>query len=503
MRRVATRAWVWLEVHPLRSLAIAIAFSVALRVPFLNRSLETDEGGFLMVAQQWHGGGGSSLYGDQWVDRPPVLLLVFKLAAWWGGSPVLVHTFSLICSVVLIVSAWWAGRIINGPAGAVAAALVASVAGSNIILGAGALTGEGMAGALVMVSCALILHVKYKEESPQKALVLALVAGIVASLAFLVKQNFIDAALFAAVLLGVRVHKTWRLIVAYAAGVAAPLFATAVWASSDEGPGLVPLWNALFVFRRRAFDIVTQSGSTAPMERLQILVLVFLVSGLALLSWQLLVACHRVRHRHSLRLALFVMWLYAVLGISVGASWWRHYLLALVPVLAMGAALSTQRVAPRLRTHFAPTIAVLASVLSAIIGGILLFSGTLKGYDEQVIAGYLKEAAAPSDGIFVAYGRPSIIWEAGLQTPYRYSWSLPMRGRDPDLTHLVDTLTGPDAPTWLIEYGDFNWWQIDTEAFQEARESRYHVVATICGHDIYLLDDAVRQLPPTPPCKRP
>jgi hypothetical protein len=502
MRRGAARAWGWLEAHPRRALAIAIAASVLLRAPFLSRSLETDEGGFLMVAQQWHGDG-PSLYGNQWVDRPPLILLVFKLAASWGGSPVLVHTFSLVFNVVLVVAAWWAGRIINGARGAVAAAVVASLVGSNVILGSGALTGEGTAGALVLVSCALILQAKYVTRSALPAVLLAFAAGTVASMAFLVKQNFIDAALFAFVLLAVRAHKTWRLMLGYALGVAVPLFVTMVWASSDEGPGLSRLWTALFRFRRHAFDIVAGTDSAAPFQRLRLLVLVFVVSGMVLLSWQLVAACFNDRPRRSLRVACLVMWLYGVLGIAVGASWWRHYLLALVPVLAMGTAIATQRPARRLRTHLAATLAAAASVVSAIVLGVLVYSDDLPGYDEQVISAYLQKAAAPSDGVFIAYGRPSIIWEAGLHAPYRYSWSLPMRGRDPHLTQLVSTLTGPNAPTWLIEYGSFNWWHIDTTAFQEVRATRYHVVATICGHDVYLRDGAVRQLPPAPACVRP
>ena len=47
-------------------------------LPFLWRPLSPDEGGFLIVASQW--GPGSSLYGDYWVDRPPVLIGLFALA---------------------------------------------------------------------------------------------------------------------------------------------------------------------------------------------------------------------------------------------------------------------------------------------------------------------------------------------------------------------------------------------------------------------------------------
>jgi hypothetical protein len=120
--------------------------------------------------------------------------------------------------------------------------------------------------------------------------------------------------------------------------------------------------------------------------------------------------------------------------------------------------------------------------------------------EEQAVITYLKEAAAPDDGIFVAYGAPDLIWQAGLQAPYRYSWSLPMRGRDPHLTELVATLRGPQAPTWIVEIGDFDWWGIDTPAFREVRRTDYHLEATVCGHDIYLRDGVVRDSPPVPTC---
>ena len=43
-----------------------------------------DESGFLMVARQWHPGG--SLYGDYWVDRPPLLVTLFRVPAVLGGG---------------------------------------------------------------------------------------------------------------------------------------------------------------------------------------------------------------------------------------------------------------------------------------------------------------------------------------------------------------------------------------------------------------------------------
>ena len=55
----------------------------AVWLPFAGRSLSPDEGGLLMLAGQWSPG--SSLYGDYFVDRPPLLIALFALADWLGG----------------------------------------------------------------------------------------------------------------------------------------------------------------------------------------------------------------------------------------------------------------------------------------------------------------------------------------------------------------------------------------------------------------------------------
>ena len=67
-----------------KSWVIAMAVGVCLGwLPFVGRSLSPDEGGLLTVAGQW--APGSSLYGDYWVDRPPLLIGLFALADGLGG----------------------------------------------------------------------------------------------------------------------------------------------------------------------------------------------------------------------------------------------------------------------------------------------------------------------------------------------------------------------------------------------------------------------------------
>jgi hypothetical protein len=72
--------------------------------------------------------------------------------------------------------------------------------------------------------------------------------------------------------------------------------------------------------------------------------------------------------------------------------------------------------------------------------------------------------------------------------------------RDPELTHLTSLLKTSQAPTWLVEAGDFDWWGLDTPEFREMRDNRYTIVGQICGRDVFLRTDSPRALPPPPDC---
>src|SRR3954469_3091554 len=59
---------------------VVVLVAVGLRLPLLSRPPSPDEAGFLLVGGQWHSGG-TSLYGDYWVDRAPPLITLFPLRA--------------------------------------------------------------------------------------------------------------------------------------------------------------------------------------------------------------------------------------------------------------------------------------------------------------------------------------------------------------------------------------------------------------------------------------
>src|SRR5262245_53224475 len=82
---------------------LVAAASVALRLPFVGRPLSSDEGGFLLVAAQWSPG--RSLYGNYWVDRPPLLIAFFDLADDLGGAVALRLMGAVLAAVAVLVAA--------------------------------------------------------------------------------------------------------------------------------------------------------------------------------------------------------------------------------------------------------------------------------------------------------------------------------------------------------------------------------------------------------------
>src|SRR5215208_2173573 len=64
-------------------LAGALLATVALRLLYLGLPLGTDEGGVALIAKAW-GTGHGSLYGAYWLDRPPLLVALYKLAIVGG-----------------------------------------------------------------------------------------------------------------------------------------------------------------------------------------------------------------------------------------------------------------------------------------------------------------------------------------------------------------------------------------------------------------------------------
>jgi 4-amino-4-deoxy-L-arabinose transferase-like glycosyltransferase len=180
-----------------RWLLAACAAVVVARLTFLGQPLRSDEGGYLMVARQWHAGG-EFLYGDYHVDRPPLLMLMFRLAAVteWDGA---IRVLSIPFALAFVLAAARAAYLLAGPAGARWSAVVAAAFICSPAFAADQADGELFAAPLVMAAVALTVDAWQRAPGLARFWV-ATAAGVLAAAASLVKQNFLEGFVFAGVL---------------------------------------------------------------------------------------------------------------------------------------------------------------------------------------------------------------------------------------------------------------------------------------------------------------
>lgn len=487
---------------PDRGTWLIAALAALAWLPNLLRPATADEAGFLMVGAQWHPG--TSLYGDYWVDRPPLLIAVHGVAALLGGLPAL-RVIGLLCVVATVLLAGAVAAEASREAAATVARrtslLTAALAAALIVspaLGAGATCGELLTTPVVLAAVLAALRATRDGVGTRRSVGWVAVAGAVAMLAPLLKQNALDGlvAVTAMLLLGPVAgerRRRVRLLAVAAAGTAAVLLA-ALLGAALLGTSPLGLWDAVVTFRLRAGAVIATdapAGNDLRAERMlgsllgSGLPLTLLVLGLLRVRGSRTVAGSTARALTWVALAMLAWEAVAVLG---GGSWWRHYLLNLVPgavVLAAVALPRARRLATPLLAVVVPLV-VTALALAATVPGVLHGSGHRR---ERDVVAYLTAHARPGDTGTVAFGHPDLLRDAGLRSPYDELWSLPVRVRDPHLDDLLDVLEGSHAPTWVVTgSGGVATWGVDPVDAARADAvlaRRYHRAALIDGYAIW------------------
>ena len=142
---------------PLARLVVPASAAVAVvaRLVRCERTVQEREAGFLLVGQQWRPGG-TALYGSYWVDRPPLLVTLFRLASDLGGEVPLRLMGCLATAIVVLGCAHVARTIAGHRAAAWAAAMAAGLCVSPL-MGGLAVNGELLAAPFVVAGLAAML----------------------------------------------------------------------------------------------------------------------------------------------------------------------------------------------------------------------------------------------------------------------------------------------------------------------------------------------------------
>jgi hypothetical protein len=476
--------------------------------------LRPDEAGFLLVARSWRPEA-DSVYGTYFVDRPPQVIALVRLTDWIGGPYALRVLAAAGIFALVLLSAATARRLASYAAGlppvrtdrvAAWTAVVTAALISNTGFDAVTAKGEHLGVPLVMGSCLLGLAALERASAP-----LALAAGLVAMLAVGMKQSLVGGLVFGAVLLvaaALADRGQWRthlrLGVAAAAGAAVPVVATVAWAVL-AGVELETLWYTVVGFRPDAAAVLGAQPSEALAQRAFETRLLATESGVTfLVAWFALHLPPLLRRMPVATAAVAAMLLVDLLALVQSGSWWKTYLVALVPSVALATCLllAVERVsAPVSWRRAASSVTRALVVLSVVTTTVsLFFWWHISGEDHVPTAHHAGEAigraARPGDTLVVYGGRADIQWASGLRSPYEHLWSLPMRTLDRDRTDLRELLTGPRAPTWFVEFTVLDAWsESGTERIGEELLERYEYVTTLCGryrvHHLRTLADPV------------
>ena len=502
--------------------AIALAAGLA-HLPFLADPLGSDEGGFLMVASQW--ASGTSLYGNYWVDRPPLLIAYFALADQLGGAMAL-RLLGIVTVLIAVLAAGWIGHLLSPRQGRApraqmlttsgAAALTAAIFLASPLFGTGEVNGELISSAAILGAMAVgLAATRRRASSHQRAssrLWWLAMAGSLAATAVLVKQNQIDAFIFLVglvIVTGLRAGRGDRRRQVRrdlgAVGLGAGMIVLLVVAGAAlRGTAPLALWDAMVTFRLDASAVIQSSASPATGARAWSLLGVFALSGAPLLVLHLL---GRLRPRpsgsssagHDLRWVTVAVLAWEGVSVVGGGSYWHHYLICLVPGLVLSVAVSVGPVGSAtrardrvgwpvpLRMLRSPVASLAYCGVVAAISLTTTIAGTPQGTTVDPTSAWLAARAAPSDTALVAYGQPSILQEAGIDSPYPYLWSLIVRVKDPDLALLASTMAGADRPDWVVTgSGGLHGWGIDATSGDQQLTERYRQVAVVDDHTIYL-----------------
>jgi hypothetical protein len=469
------------------------ALAVVLRFPSLLWPLMPDESGFTLVARQWHPAA-DNMYGTYWVDRPPVLIALFKVADWLVG-PYGPRVAGCLLAAGMAIAAYRVGLLIGGRTVArwTGVACLALMSQPDFTMWSA--KSESLGVPLAMASCMLTVETLYRPTGRARLLA-AFGAGAVGAVALGMKQNLFGPEVFGFVALMTAMRgsrfaagEARRVIAFAAAGLAAVVAAVLGWAVAS-GVRLGTVWEMLYGFRGDAFQVITEGDMSAPLDRAGELVHLFLVTGMVAVLVLFVIAFPATYRAHrELVPAVALMLVVDAVALSLSGNYWASNILPLIPGLTIALALVMSSGRRRLVVSRAVAAGLAASCVWLLGSYVETHTVGDSGAPTAHYTGVaIADVAEPQDTIVLLYGRADIVLASGLSDPYEQLWSLPTRTLDPGLTQLKALLQSPAAPTWLVEWSDSSSFGLDPDgSLQALIEQRYTERIAPCEGTVWLL----------------
>ncbi|MEA2427020.1 MAG: hypothetical protein QOF37_648 [Thermoleophilaceae bacterium] len=477
--------------HPAAWIGLGVALTLALRAPWIHAALGRDEGGVAMIARAWHHSSPFP-YGSYFLDRPPVLVLLYKLA----GTPLGIRILGALAGAALVALCVLLAVRVGGRRAAPFAAVIAALMASSYALNSIFSPSELLA-AVPSAACALLALTALERPSGGRRLLAA--SGACGMLALLVKQSFADALFaglvgIAAAAIVTKMPRRDALLraAAYLGGAAVPALAVVAWAQITQPPA-GSIYYAMFGFRIDAASALVNNDIGSHLGHL---VAPSLRSGLVLWLALAVAGMASLRERPVVRAVLFAWLLAGLAGVLAGGSYWAHYLIMLVPVTVAGAA---TMLSSRPRAGIVATAVIALPVLFIAVQSARSSQPEIFQRDGVLVGRYLRERAQPHQTAYVMYAKVNALYYSGLPSPFPYHWSLMMRAAPHAQDTLRALLASSRRPTWLVQWQHHRAFNQDRDGKTKLLiEAHYRRVATVCGRPVLLANGATAKPPPRP-----
>jgi len=392
----------------------AVSLAVAVRLPFLNAPLTSDEGGYAEVARLWERS--NTLYRGAWVDRPQGLMLIYRGISdlGLGSTEGLRAAAAAVAAMTLLATMLLALRL-GGRITALSAGLLVATAGSSPFIESFTLSSELLSSVPALLS--LVAFCAYVRSGRSPWLVLA---GLLTGCALMIRQSAFDAGLAAIALLVLEQRRrAWRPVLLLLAGMTVPI----AWGAASAAR-VGEWWYAVVAYRGDGDSIFTGS----PIHRWHLLMASLPAAGKALAPLAALAILGWWRAPRLVRLWLGA----AVVGVIAGGNFHAHYYLQLVPPLAILGGVAVAGLLEARREIAWGACAAAAAVALAFAAPLWFSSGVAQAeaiwpkdphlQSDKAVSAYVKLHTRPHEQIFVVWAAADVYYLADRPPAFPYLW---------------------------------------------------------------------------------
>jgi 4-amino-4-deoxy-L-arabinose transferase-like glycosyltransferase len=474
-------------------LAVTLALSLALRIPFMRVAMIADEGGYAYATRGWLNGTGH-LYDDLWISRPQGIFLLYGLIfETLGTGTVAIRIAAWIACALTTILVWAIARRWTSPATALYAAALFGITSSLPSVEGFTANAEIFMGVPAALAAWLTLRA-WERHWPIGHLV---AIGIATGIATQLKPAGLVMAFVAIGFMRFVDPTPWPL-----------LFRRSLWILAGLAiiglPSFVHGWFlgwSDFIYATVTYRLTSQSTVTNTLGgHLSSLGTLFMACyGLIVTAGIVLLLEHRERiyrvwfwlafephplgrHRRlprtpprsrSMRTApinerdplgfFLVCWsVGAFFGIAIGGDWWPHYLIQILPPFAIWLAKTSVELWHHLRRSD-------GIIMVLVLGGLILMPFRVVvttggepdaitrdlfghvGYPAQDnVAAYLRDHTAPGTRIFVAFDQAAIYYLADRPPAYRHLYAQELQAIPEAYSEILSVIASPDRPVYIV-----------------------------------------------------